>query len=358
MITYEQTRLFDVDNIPEETPEEVEVYYDSKSGVCVTEQKDPDNRDLFIYRCYDDDWIVFAQWKHKEDLDSMNAAAFDNSVCKKVIDREIDAFLENPKHRFNTIPSKKSSYTPTYNYTRWEPKYISKEEAFEKYNKSKTLCLHKSDPTTTMLDQIYKGKGWDVINDCYSISKETLAELIDSHERIVMLGHGSPSGLIGFFGPDMAEHLKDKKLFALWCNADAYCNRYLPNKKGFFACGNMPSDDGEARWVGFKVSHKYMDDNITYWCKLCGDVVEKCLEGNADEGCKYIREKYWEKYGHSDNPDEVGITLYNYQRTKVAGQDLIEPPADYVPVRKEIEDDIEDGKVLGLEFDENGELIK
>lgn len=209
------------------------------------------------------------------------------------------------------------SYKPTYK--------TSKEEAIEKYCKSNTLCLHKSDPTTTMLKQIYDGKGWDVINDAYEMSSDTIAELIDRHERIVMLGHGSPGGLIGFITSEHAKHLEPKKLFALWCNADSYCNTYLPNKKGFFACGNMPSDDGEASWQGFTVTHKWMDDNITYWCKLCGDVVEQCLEGNADAGCKYIRDKYWERY-HKGDADQVGITIYNYRRTKVAGQDLIPEP--------------------------------
>lgn len=213
-------------------------------------------------------------------------------------------------------------YTPSYK--------TSKEEALKKYCNSNTLCFHKADPTTTMLEQIYAGRGWDVITDANEMSSDTIAALIDAHERIVMLGHGSAYGLIGFINSSHASHLKDKKLFALWCNADAYCNNYLKDKKGFFACGNMPSDEHEANWVGYHVSHKYMDDNITYWCKLCGDVVEQCLEGDADAGCKYIRDKYWEKY-HKGSADEVGITKYNYVRTKVAGQaNLPEPTGEEI----------------------------
>lgn len=219
------------------------------------------------------------------------------------------------------------SYTPSYK--------LSKEEALKKYGKSNTICFHKTDPTTTMLDQIYSGKGWDVVNDSNEMSSDTIAALIDAHERVVMLGHGSSGGLIGFINPSHAKNLEPKKLFALWCNADAYCNQYLKDKKGFFACGNMPSDDHEASWVGFEVSHKYMDDNITYWCKLCGDVVEQCLEGDADAGCQYIREKYWERY-YKGTADEVGITKYNYVRTKVAGQaNLPEPEGEEIEGPKE-----------------------
>lgn len=227
----------------------------------------------------------------------------------------------------------KSYYPSKYS---WSPSYkTNTEEALKKYGKSNTLCFHKTDPTTTMLEQIYHGKGWDVVNDAYEMSPETIAALIDAHERIVMLGHGSSGGLIGFINSSHAKNLESKKLFALWCNADAYCRQNLPNKKGFFACGNMPSDDNEARWQGFEVSHKYMDDNITYWCKLCGDVVEQCLEGDADAGCKYIRDHYWERY-HKGTADEVGITKYNYVRTKVAGQDnLPEPEGEEIEGPKE-----------------------
>lgn len=218
-----------------------------------------------------------------------------------------------------------------WHYTPYTPSYkTSTEEALKKYCNSNTLCFHKTDPTTTMLEQIYAGKGWDVITDANEMSSDTISALIDAHERIVMLGHGSGYGLFGFINPIHASHLKNKKLFALWCNADAYCDKYLKGKTGFFACGNMPSDDSEARFVGYNVSHKYMDDNITYWCKLCGDVVEQCLEGDADAGCKYIRDKYWERY-HKGTADEVGITKYNYVRTKVAGQaNLPEPSGEEI----------------------------
>lgn len=363
MQQFQQGSLFDYGILEDEEDElnyEGEVFYDKASKTTVTQQRDPDFPDLFIYRCYDDSDILFSQWKHRENLAEMPTSQFDKCACRKIIADEIVKHMKDPNYRFNSMDAsnfKHQSSRSYYSYPRyhWEPSYISKEEAFKKYNNSNTLCFHRYDPTTTMLSQIYEGKGWDVVNNSSEMSSETIADLIDSHDRIVMLGHGSGGGLIGFIGPDHAKHLEPKKLFALWCNADAYCNRYLPNKKGFFACGNMPSDDGEAKWVGYNVSHKYMDDNITYWCKLCGDVVEQCLEGDADKGCQYIREKYWEKYGHSDDPDETGITLYNYQRTKVAGQDLIDPPADYVPpvVDKKVPTIISDDGI----FDENGELI-
>lgn len=296
------------------------------------------NKYAFIILDYDNN--IIDSWETNEDYSKMTFNQINNSKDHSEFLKRVDKYieendLEDYKNDYELLNYQYYDDDDDYFYDwnkgihySWKPSYITKEEAFEKYNNSKTLCIHKEDPTTTMLSQIYEGKGWDVINKPSEISSDVLNDLIDSHERIVMLGHGTSFGLIGSVGPEQAPHLKDKKLFALWCNADAYCDKYLSDKKGFFACGNMPSDDNEARAVGFNVSHKYMDDNITYWCKLCADVVEQCLEGNAKAGCKYIRDEYWKAYGNSDNPDEVGITLYNYQRTKTAGEGLINPPKD------------------------------
>lgn len=56
-----------------------------------------------------------------------------------------------------------------------------------------------------------------------------------------------------------------------------------------------------------------MLDNITYWSKLCADVVERCLNGDVAGSVKYIRENYIKAYG--THP----VTKYNCVRTKVQG---------------------------------------
>lgn len=209
-------------------------------------------------------------------------------------------------------------------------KSSGKKGYLEKLNKSDTLVIHRNDPSTVMLKQIYEGKGWDVLQDDY-IDKTELHELLKSHERLVLLGHGSPYGLMGGnIGPDEATYLKGKKLFIIRCNADQYFTKHDVGQ-GAFVTGNMPSDSGEAAWVGFHVSEHYMLENITYWCKLCADVCPRALEGDAEGAVKYVRDKYWERYGQGydvtevsddgkvkqDIPDEVRITKYNWVRTKV-----------------------------------------
>lgn len=59
----------------------------------------------------------------------------------------------------------------------------------------KNLIVHPEDPTTTFLSPIYANlKNKTVIKG--GITKSELRELIDSHDRVLMLGHGSTFGLL------------------------------------------------------------------------------------------------------------------------------------------------------------------
>ena len=59
----------------------------------------------------------------------------------------------------------------------------------------KSLILHPQDPTTSFLSQIYEPlTNKTIIRGC--ISKSVLRKLIESHDRVLMLGHGSPYGLL------------------------------------------------------------------------------------------------------------------------------------------------------------------
>ena len=146
--------------------------------------------------------------------------------------------------------------------------------------KSNTLVIHCKDRTTEMLCQVYEGKGWDVLRDG-NIDPEELHELIRNHERIVMLGHGTPAGLINvqrgglIIDSSFKEDLKDKTLFVIWCRADEFFRR-IGVGKGQFITGNIPSEVWECRAAGCgEISAELMLENITYGSKLCADVVEK-----------------------------------------------------------------------------------
>jgi hypothetical protein len=58
----------------------------------------------------------------------------------------------------------------------------------------KTLVIHPKDKTTDFLKPIYHGKGYTVVTG--GCTKEDVTELIDQHDHIIMLGHGTPQGLL------------------------------------------------------------------------------------------------------------------------------------------------------------------
>lgn len=123
----------------------------------------------------------------------------------------------------------------------------------------KTLVIHPFDMSTLFLNQIYEGKGWTIIDDNL-VSKKELREAIIEHERIIMLGHGTEFGLIGrgryMIDASYVQFLRGKELAAVWCNADAFFNKYKLN--GFYT-GMIISEAIEAR--ALMVEHTIDDVN-------------------------------------------------------------------------------------------------
>jgi len=114
----------------------------------------------------------------------------------------------------------------------------------------KTLVIHPKDSSTDFLKPIYEN-----ISDKTVITggatPEQLVKLIESHDRIMMMGHGSPSGLFGIgfnrlFVVDsgLVEHLnkKENNVF-IWCNADRFVEAH--NLKGLYS-GMFISEVSEA----------------------------------------------------------------------------------------------------------------
>jgi hypothetical protein len=109
----------------------------------------------------------------------------------------------------------------------------------------KTLVIHPKDSTTDFLSDIYLDKDWTVINN--NPSKKFLKEQIKSHDQIIMLGHGTEKGLLGFnkfiIDPSLVYLLKDKHCICIWCNADKFVDKY--KLKGFYT-GMIISEYEEA----------------------------------------------------------------------------------------------------------------
>ncbi len=294
----------------------------------VTEDKED-----FIYKIYNKDYgrKPLKVYTSKEDLhmlsvnDILGSEAYDVFVSF-VEDREKEETLSNmespsldkwyEKDLFGNIVRKTNTNNRKvfnyYNNDSYFPKKKEKidSEKVKELNKSDTLVFHLTDPSTVMLGQIYKGKGYDEVHS--KLNTPTVKALIDSHDKIICLGHGSGYGLIGMFGPEVKENFKGKNLFIIWCNADKYFSD--PCFDGNFITGNMPSEVWECKAAGCgDISSKLMLENITYWSKLCADSLPTCLNGNVASAVNYIRTEYIKKYG--DHP----VTHYNSVRTMVHG---------------------------------------
>jgi hypothetical protein len=126
----------------------------------------------------------------------------------------------------------------------------------------KTLVIHPKDKSTDFLKPIYAGLD-DVTLVTEGWSQAQIKEAIQTHDQVMMMGHGSPSGLfpVGRFpiekqyggyvvGSNLVEALsqKDNNIF-IWCNADQFVNRH--GLKGFYS-GMFVSETSEAYYCHVK----------------------------------------------------------------------------------------------------------
>jgi hypothetical protein len=138
----------------------------------------------------------------------------------------------------------------------------------------KTLVIHPQDPTTEFLSVIYEGKGYTVITDRH-IKFIDLLRKVKRYDRIIMMGHGCPYGLLGFtdFFMDarFIKVLRTKDCVCIWCNADKYVER--EGIRGFYT-GMFISEVGEARYFGFDVDQKTVDYSNMLFVNLMKNMIE------------------------------------------------------------------------------------
>lgn len=123
----------------------------------------------------------------------------------------------------------------------------------------KTLVIHPKDQTTDFLEPIYTNlRNTTVVRG--GTTKSEVKRLIESHDRVIMLGHGAPYGLMnprqfpdaGLFIIDgsMANSLKNKSnCIFIWCHADQFLKTY--GLSGLCS-GMFISEMGESDMYGFE----------------------------------------------------------------------------------------------------------
>lgn len=153
----------------------------------------------------------------------------------------------------------------------------------------KTLVIHPKDVTTDFLSIIYADKDWTVINS--QTSRSTIKKAIKAHDRIIMLGHGTEEGLIGFdkrgfvVNSSMIYVLREKECVCIWCNADHFVKRY--RLIGFYT-GMIISEYEEALMFSVKADSKEIDDSNT----LFAESVKNAIDFIPEEMYFSIKKEY------------------------------------------------------------------
>ena len=144
----------------------------------------------------------------------------------------------------------------------------------------KTLIIHPQDASTDFLKPIYNNiEGKTVLTEG---TRKKVIEEIERHDRIMMMGHGSPSGLfsIGRFDSayaideSLVELLKEKECVFIWCNADRFVDRH--DLKGFYS-GMFVSEISEANYCGFYTDQGTVDESNNSFALWLGEVINNPL---------------------------------------------------------------------------------
>jgi hypothetical protein len=177
------------------------------------------------------------------------------------------------------------------------------------------LVIHPADASTDFLKPIYANITDATIMNS-GVGKGQVAKAIDEHDRIIMLGHGSPFGLfsIGQFtgnngyviDESMVPLLLDKECISIWCNADQFMNRHY--LYGFYS-GMFISEVSEARYCGLPgTEQETVTTSNNYFAQLLSEVINEPMSviyGHVKENYGLLTE---------DNP----VALYNHNRLYLA----------------------------------------
>ena len=182
----------------------------------------------------------------------------------------------------------------------------------ELQNNMKTLIIHPADPSTSFLDIVYESVQ-DKTLITGDVSKTDIIKLMHEHDRVMMMGHGSPAGLfsIGQFkncgayiiDQTMVPYLRNKvDCVYIWCNADKFVDVF--GLKGFYS-GMFISEVGEANAMGVYGTDQEVVDESNYGFV---NIIAKYINENKE----LIHENVKKEYGiiAENNP----VALYNNNR--------------------------------------------
>jgi hypothetical protein len=214
------------------------------------------------------------------------------------------------------------SWFDQFEFERGKPEKKTREDLeslrYENVREGDILIIHPDDRTTDFLKPSYEGLNATVLT--HQDQFYNLAETMRRHNRIIMMGHGSPSGL---FMPliqgveedengelyeyrdysinnSFADILKEKRTVCVWCNADRYV---VPNGLHGFYTGMVISEMCEADWCDVRgCNPKQLEESSTTFAIALKEALK--VDGPESVGI------FKEIYHNPNNP----IMVYNRQR--------------------------------------------
>jgi len=142
----------------------------------------------------------------------------------------------------------------------------------------KTLVIHPQDPTTDFLKPIYQALP-DTTVVTGGVFKDEIIDLILQHDRVIMLGHGAPSGplSVGRFPGDpppwniidhsMVPYLRRTENIFIWCHANKFVERHY--LRGLYS-GMFISEVGEAEYCEVEATQNQVDISNYLFSYLLG----------------------------------------------------------------------------------------
>ena len=185
----------------------------------------------------------------------------------------------------------------------------------------KTLIIHPADKSTSFLDIVYAPiPNKTVVTG--GVSKEELRTMIREHDRIMMMGHGSPGGLfsVGQFthsggyiiDQQMVPILQSKKdSVFIWCNADRFVDLFKLD--GFYS-GMFISEVGEAYYCGLPgTTQDIVDESNFGFC----NIIAKYINEDSNTIFENVKKEY--NLIAENNP----VALYNNKRLYCSSEKTI-----------------------------------
>lgn len=183
----------------------------------------------------------------------------------------------------------------------------------------KTLVIHPKDSTTDFLIPIYNRlKQTDVMRD-RSLSTEEVTNLVVQYDRVILLGHGSPQGLLAWVSfatfrtiidASHAEALRNvPNLICIWCYAEDFVREHRLNA---LCSGMFISEELEAYALGVEATSEQINRSNEVFAELMGQALlqtDSLVEVHRMVGDLYLAYD-------TDNP----VILYNTRRWFLVGQ--------------------------------------